>query len=469
MRSVPLYNTLMKQINFPFKKVVAYLGSVLIVLALFFTIPVSAESGSLSAPFVGFNVHVLDIDAEYKYIDRGNYKISSVGGGGITGQLNCSSWRSGSDQSTACDIYELESQGNSQVAGLQISIPDFNITNSTNDTFTGTIYKRIYEVEFILDDSYVGYVTFTANNTSYTSYVNGTSFHQNFWSDSATSYTISITDYSLNRNKYGSWNFPIESFSFVSQLLSNKSPIEYYYHSDYIFPIFHLNNNDRLFQIWGNPGNNISIVCILNGNRNNTSALNSNFTVSNGTITNYKRLQDLGSFKFDDGQSYTHLIYFEISPTESNNVFMNYTGSYTHQYIIPIYIGYKSQQSISTDFALTFGLRNELLDNLNILANGTTGSNSAANTLENSTSQMNSSQNSLVTQEDSFNDQMNNSLNNIDPNFNINTQFGSKFITSANWVKTQFDKMTGSTPFGSVLGFSLLLGVGLLIIGRVFG
>lgn len=159
---------------------------------------------------------------------------------------------------------------------------------------------------------------------------------------------------------------------------------------------------------------------------------------------------------------------FKNNSSSNQNINLQYKTSGVR--FFPIFNSpVQSKYNVSTDFALKYGLNNNLLSNIEIIANGTNGSNSAAGSLNNSTSQMNSSQNSLVTQEDSFNDQMNNSLNNINPNFNINTQFGSKFITSANWVKTQFDLMTGSTPFGSVLGFSLLLGVGLLIIGRVFG
>ena len=90
------------------------------------------------------------------------------------------------------------------------------------------------------------------------------------------------------------------------------------------------------------------------------------------------------------------------------------------------------------------------------------------NNLNNSSDELNNSSNQLITQEDVFNDDMNNALQDIDTNFNIGTNFGSKFISSANWVKTQYDRLTGNTPFGSLISFSLLIGLALLLVGKVF-
>lgn len=65
----------------------------------------------------------------------------------------------------------------------------------------------------------------------------------------------------------------------------------------------------------------------------------------------------------------------------------------------------------------------------------------------------------------SVDSQFNNSLNNVTPSSDLISN--SNFLNSANWVKIQFDRLTNQNAFGSLLGFSLLLGLALAIIGRV--
>ena len=71
----------------------------------------------------------------------------------------------------------------------------------------------------------------------------------------------------------------------------------------------------------------------------------------------------------------------------------------------------------------------------------------------------------LYDQENDFITDFENNL--VSPDFNINTGFGSSFLTSATWVRDQFNTIVNNTPFGSLLTFSLTLGIGLLIIGKV--
>lgn len=65
--------------------------------------------------------------------------------------------------------------------------------------------------------------------------------------------------------------------------------------------------------------------------------------------------------------------------------------------------------------------------------------------------------------EDDFQD----NIQAIDTNINFEALFGQKFVTSAHWVRTQFETLTTQTPYGSVLFFALTLGLALMIIGRV--
>ena len=71
--------------------------------------------------------------------------------------------------------------------------------------------------------------------------------------------------------------------------------------------------------------------------------------------------------------------------------------------------------------------------------------------------------------EKGFSDDLDSNLNNISTNtdFSFNGG-GSYFKNSINWVNTQFNNMTNNTPFGSLLGFSLILGLALLLLGKLF-
>lgn len=43
---------------------------------------------------------------------------------------------------------------------------------------------------------------------------------------------------------------------------------------------------------------------------------------------------------------------------------------------------------------------------------------------------------------------------------------GNDFLNSANWVRTRFNEITVGTPFGSLIVFSMIIGLALLLIGR---
>lgn len=55
----------------------------------------------------------------------------------------------------------------------------------------------------------------------------------------------------------------------------------------------------------------------------------------------------------------------------------------------------------------------------------------------------------------------------INTDLDFEASFGQKFVTSAQWVRTQFETLTTQTPYGSILFFALTLGLALTIIGRV--
>lgn len=130
--------------------------------------------------------------------------------------------------------------------------------------------------------------------------------------------------------------------------------------------------------------------------------------------------------------------------------------------IMPIYTGYITQENISMDFALQFGLHNKLLDAFT----GNSSTDTSSDNLEDSASDFQTASESLFSYEDDMNDDLNDALSDINVNFNVGTQLGSKFLTSASWVRNQFDSITNNTPIGTVLSFSLILGLSLLLIGK---
>lgn len=181
------------------------------------------------------------------------------------------------------------------------------------------------------------------------------------------------------------------------------------------------------------------------------------------------------SYYLDGTPTYLSLWKFRMKPNFTSG---NYTAgmrmhgiwndSITYGYISPVYSGSDLVEgSTGIDFALRYGLNNPVLINLQTIAQGTQQSNTAASDLEDSADDIVQNSNTMFTFENQQNTNMNNALQSINTNFDIGT-IGSSFLTSAAWVKTQFDNLTNTTPFGSVLSFSLLLGLALLIIGKVY-
>lgn len=103
-----------------------------------------------------------------------------------------------------------------------------------------------------------------------------------------------------------------------------------------------------------------------------------------------------------------------------------------------------------------------------LIETGNTDSIESENQLSDSNDELNGAIADYNEIESGFNNDLNESLEDIQFD-DVPSAWGSNFLTSAQWVSEQYNRMTASTPFGSLIGFSLLLGLALLIIGRVFG
>ena len=131
-----------------------------------------------------------------------------------------------------------------------------------------------------------------------------------------------------------------------------------------------------------------------------------------------------------------------------------------NQDVIPYWAGYRNK--CPDDVAYHIGLRypnGQLLDSGN------------SETEEHVTSADEAST-TLGSKFDSYDEVESNMVSNMESSLgNISTDSdligNSSFLSSAVWVKQQFDRMTNNTPVGSVLGFSLILGLALIFIGKI--
>lgn len=427
-----------------------------------------SANGSLSAPFVGYNIFVYDYEKEiYVTKESVDFDFSNM-------KLTCSNMQS----SGGCMTYS---------SGSNVADLTGNITYSQVQSDQTTYYT----VQVILDETYVGYVRVTQGGTTRSYYINGNQFEF----VSADNTAISIASYSLTKKSSvqsleqiislltdiedevddiepilnalldkTDFNFPIESYSFVSYWIGlGKSPISFYNDSYYTFPMFELSTND---QIWRSsvPAGESQIVIFGIDKYITGSNFDSFFTIPSGFSVQY---ENVGLIPLSTS-SYGRLVKYTFTNNNSSSasVILNYIGSNTR--IMPIYSRNSKERFISTDFALQFGLNNQLLEDLHNIANGTQGSNDSVSNLDDATSDLNDSISDYVGVENSFNNDMNTALNDIPVNNNLPTAMGTKFLQSANWVRVQFTRLTDNNPFGSVLSFSLVVGIALLVLGKIY-
>ena len=270
--------------------------------------------------------------------------------------------------------------------------------------------------------------------------------------------------------KLRKYDFSIESYSFINQFyLYGYDIVDNFGYSYYSYPLFYVPINSKIYSNWSNGSSSYNQMLIFGVNRNITSinSLQNYFDLYNINIINFNFIyrKDLPV------NNYFTIVKIEYNISDSNNGTSGYFNFKDNYKIIPIYHEYYSsyfKNYISTDFALTYGLTNDLLNNLNIIAQGTNQSNQSSSSLETQKGSFDTTSNNLYSSENAFNTDMNSKLQSIDTSFNPSTSFGSKFLSSADWVRTQFNNLTSTTPFGTVLSFSMLLGLSLLIIGKVF-
>lgn len=103
----------------------------------------------------------------------------------------------------------------------------------------------------------------------------------------------------------------------------------------------------------------------------------------------------------------------------------------------------------------------------NLISQGNQSTSNTVNNLSDQNLALDSSISSYDNLEASYNDQMDLALNDIDLSPGIINQTG--FLNAATWVGAQFNRLVLNTPFELALTFSMVLGLGLVIVGKMRG
>ena len=390
------------------------------------------SSQSLPSPFLGVNVRYYDRDTE-RYVTSADVDLDFTGLGLICMAGNpCTLW---SSQNTTSYL------------------------SGTIDTHTGNTNYYLYEYEFVLDNNYVGYV-----DTNFgVIYVNGNKF---IVTDTSGSITITINSYDLSVMNTERWVYPIESFNAIYFCFNNGFPLASLVGvQTYQFPVFYVQQNQKIYGGRIAANDTHRFIFFMDKNNTSTSILN-NFTLSSNSLSfdNYKIVQRL--VVTSGGTTYLMVSIDIVNSADSSfNYYITWNGSNNTKYM-PIYCNSIKNDYISTDFAINFGLSNSMLDNIALIAQGTQSSNNSSSDLEDLADDFTQTSNDVNAIQNSVGQGLTDSLQNVPTTFNFNTGFGAGFITSAQWVRNQFNTLTVNTPFGSLITFSLILGLALLLLGR---
>lgn len=365
---------------------------------------------------------------------------------------------------------------------------------TTSNIMACAVYDMYYQsstahnlITCVLDNNYYGSARMTfsyrlgSQTTTTTSQVavvvNGNTFNTDIATDSQTinrNYLIHVDSISSNNITLVEepeeiierlYNYPLESYNAILPLLrADREIIRDTNYGNYTFPVFMMYPNQVLgMQEFSNAySQNDQIWYFVFYSSINPSQY---FSWSGLGATTRK----LYSYGNGTGEGIYQMALIKFSTDKvagTRTIYANASAPSTGFEFFPIYsqvITSSTKNYASLDFSLNFNLPNPFIDYIY----GTYESSVSSDNLEDSSDDITTSSNQMFTFENTQNTNMNNALQNINTNYDISS-FGSSFLSSANWVRQQFDNLTNNTPFGSVLSFSLLLGLALLIIGKVY-
>lgn len=411
------------------------------------------------------------------------------------------------------DIY-ASSFDSSNIVGTYAEILSYTSIEPEVQTVSGDKYCNadfLVEVHVILDDSYIGNITgdlrlsyysytisnntatqvvntYNLNNSTY--YVNGTEFTisfnlrtmirinnniQNPVLNSNMLFTVDDSEVVVIPENSRAFNIPFESLNFYYQLFYNGNfdSLDYSFDNyNMNLPIYFIPANSIVYQGLANNTSNanfnrsFTFVFATDLQFSNTTTLanvlqlDSTWRLSNMKIISYSTL-NIGSYS-----KTIRIVRFDVKPSTAVAQTIKLKPN-ADCYFTPIFAGYTYSYYVSTEFAMQFNLTNSMLDDIHEIAYGNTNSDNRSNELETDLNNFESSKDDLFDLEDNFSNNLNDSLDDIDTTFTFENGFGSKFLASSNFIKNEFDFLTTNTAFGSLLSFSLLLGLGLLILGKI--
>lgn len=426
-------------------KGIKILTSILLIASVLMPFNIFAESVSGNGPIIGVNVSITDIDHEV-YNNTGTITLST----------NMTRWQCDQVLNGACALYISKSS-----------------SGGTNDDITGSINlpaivsdNYIYTYDFVFDDDYVGSITFTNSfgaTTVKTYYVNGS--HLTLSSNSRSS-SFSISSYSLARKNNDTliWQFPIESFNFCGQMLDlNQNRLSGFDGSQYYtFPIFDLQMGDQIFKWRLGAGARLIMIFYADAIINNATSIANYLTFSDPNIQmNFLDTIQFSHYTLNNRRG--RMCKYEIINNGSSQSDFTITAAQSFT-MMPVYCNQDNNLSVSTDFALTFGLSNSLLDNIQIIANGTAGSQQAESDLDSGTDSMQQSIDDIVNIENSYTNDFNSSLENID--FSDPIQSNQGILPAANFVISVFNGLILNNPLSLLIIIVCVLTIGKRVIGK---
>lgn len=263
-------------------------------------------------------------------------------------------------------------------------------------------------------------------------------------------------------SKIRKYDFPFESFYpnyFMMYQGYEILDINTYYY--WTYPLFKIPSNGMIANHYISNGQYFYLITIGYG-FNNLNAISSLLDTALTPVS----VRTLDLYNMSNTDLRLNLVTFRNDNASGKvPIYNRYTNN-----VMFIYMGTSDINgvlNISTDFALRFGLNNKLLNDLHLIANGTAQSSSAAQSSDSANSQLQTDSNTLFQQENGFKSDMQNSMQNIDTTFRLDNM-GTKFVNSAQWVRTQYENLTNNTPFASLITFSLITGLALILLGKVY-
>lgn len=449
----------MKKVNKALFKAMSVILSMTMIIAI---VPFHIYANE-NDPFIGINWWITGYDADYV----SSLTLSS-GTGSISADVNNVLLVERTSQGVT---YQTSTASVGSVTGNGGHISGTINANISGSSSTSTYTHRMIKIQVILDDTYVGSMRIkfqpssgSGTSSSRTIYFNGNMAECEFPDSNSSmtniSYNISVDQLDITHYYNGmTYDFPYESLNFIVETAQRDyEQIVLSKLGHWIIPIFDVPANSEITHKYlYSSGNNDRMTVILWCDKavSSGSSFANYFTISNGELVS---LTQLNTFQYNGVATRIVKLVIRNNGSSTTNVYLKTNVA---MQVMPIYchsareMGYETQ-----DFCDNFGLSyggaavQESLDNADDM-----------------NSDLVSSEDDLFSYEDTFGENLDDSLQSMDNtiiNYDPGTAFGSKFLYSSNWVRSQFEAMTSNTPFGSVLSFSLLLGIALLIIGKVF-